>query len=147
MLAVHTPHCVPRFQIFENLKFVDWFIKRGNVIIIGMAYFCSFHMAIFTWQLCFVVYMVNHIFCTRKQNICFIIDWFLLLNTDWCSPMSLFSFVDLPNLSSSIYSTGLCNRLRAFFEGSPPSGLSPPVTELVIATADFQRDLSEWNIR
>ncbi|KAM7523795.1 hypothetical protein LguiA_013697 [Lonicera macranthoides] len=56
------------------------------------------------------------------------------------------SFVDLPNLSSSIYSTGLCNRLRAFFEGSPPNGLSPPVTELVIATADFQRDLSEWNI-
>jgi len=29
----------------------------------------------------------------------------------------------------------------------PPSGPSPPVAELVIATADFQRDLASWNIR
>lgn len=56
------------------------------------------------------------------------------------------SFIDLPNLSASIYSTELCNRLRAFLLACPPSGPSPPVAELVIATADFQRDLTNWNI-
>ncbi|XP_010448543.1 PREDICTED: uncharacterized protein LOC104730991 isoform X2 [Camelina sativa] len=56
------------------------------------------------------------------------------------------SFLDLPNLSASIYSTDLCNRLRAFLVACPPSGPSPTVAELVIATADFQRDLSNWNI-
>ncbi|ESQ54863.1 hypothetical protein EUTSA_v10024255mg [Eutrema salsugineum] len=56
------------------------------------------------------------------------------------------SFLDLPNLSASIYSTDLCNRLRTFLVACPPSGPSPTVAELVIATADFQRDLSSWNI-
>ncbi|KAK3017683.1 hypothetical protein RJ639_004050 [Escallonia herrerae] len=56
------------------------------------------------------------------------------------------SFIDLPNLSSSIYSTELCNRLRAFLVACPPTGPSSPVTELVIATADFQRDMTCWNI-
>ncbi|CAI9116173.1 OLC1v1017257C1 [Oldenlandia corymbosa var. corymbosa] len=57
------------------------------------------------------------------------------------------SFIDLPNLSASIYSAELCNRLRAFLIACPPAGPSPPVTELVIATADFQRDLAGWNIK
>ncbi|KAF8411383.1 hypothetical protein HHK36_003932 [Tetracentron sinense] len=56
------------------------------------------------------------------------------------------SFVDLPNLSSSIYSAELCSRLRAFLVACPPTGPSPPVAELVIAAADFQRDLASWNI-
>ncbi|CAL5189488.1 unnamed protein product [Lathyrus oleraceus] len=56
------------------------------------------------------------------------------------------SFVDLPNLSASIYSTELCNRLRAFLISCPPTGPSSPVAELLIATSDFQRDLSAWNI-
>ncbi|KAM1014194.1 hypothetical protein EV1_043720 [Malus domestica] len=56
------------------------------------------------------------------------------------------SFVDLPHLSSSIYSTELCSRLRAFLIACPPTGPSSPVGDLVIATADFQRDLSSWNI-
>ncbi|KAK4801554.1 hypothetical protein SAY86_022041 [Trapa natans] len=56
------------------------------------------------------------------------------------------SFVDLPNLSSSIYSTELCNRLRAFLAACPPTGPSIPVAELVIATADFQGDLTSWKI-
>ncbi|BAT81923.1 hypothetical protein VIGAN_03183600 [Vigna angularis var. angularis] len=56
------------------------------------------------------------------------------------------SFVDLPNLSASIYSTELCNRLRAFLISCPPSGPSSPVAELVIATSDFQRDLVNWSI-
>ncbi|KAK6237922.1 hypothetical protein QUC31_003391 [Theobroma cacao] len=56
------------------------------------------------------------------------------------------SFVDLPNLSAPIYSVDLCSKLRAFLVACPPPGPSPPVIELVIATADFQRDLSSWNI-
>ncbi|KAK4801662.1 hypothetical protein SAY86_022149 [Trapa natans] len=56
------------------------------------------------------------------------------------------SFVDLPNLSVSIYSTELCNRLRAFLMACPPPGPSPPVAELVIAVTDFQMHLSGWNI-
>ncbi|KAM1203766.1 hypothetical protein ACFX13_020079 [Malus domestica] len=56
------------------------------------------------------------------------------------------SFVDLPHLSASIYSTDLCSRLRAFLIACPPTGPSSPVGDLVIATADFQRDLSSWNI-
>ncbi|XP_047971704.1 uncharacterized protein LOC125214638 isoform X2 [Salvia hispanica] len=56
------------------------------------------------------------------------------------------SFIDLPNLSSSIYSTELYSRLKEFLVSCPPSGPSPPVAELVVATADFQRDLSLWNI-
>lgn len=57
------------------------------------------------------------------------------------------SFVDLPNLSAAIYSTELCSRLRAFLVSCPPTGPSSPVAELVIATSDFQRDLSSWKIR
>lgn len=56
------------------------------------------------------------------------------------------SFIDLPNLSSSIYSTELCSRLRAFLIACPPPGPSPFVAELVIATSDFQRDVASWNI-
>lgn len=56
------------------------------------------------------------------------------------------SFIDLPNLSTPIYSVDLCSRLRKFLIACPPPGPSPPVIELVIATADFQRDLCSWNI-
>ncbi|XP_019177354.1 PREDICTED: uncharacterized protein LOC109172616 [Ipomoea nil] len=56
------------------------------------------------------------------------------------------SFLDLPNLSSAIYSAELCNRLRAFLVACPPTGPSSPVAGLVIATADFQKDLISWNI-
>ncbi|KAI3751766.1 hypothetical protein L2E82_22857 [Cichorium intybus] len=56
------------------------------------------------------------------------------------------SFIDLPNLSSAIYSAELCTRLRSFLVACPPAGPTRPVTELVIATADFQKDLATWNI-
>lgn len=56
------------------------------------------------------------------------------------------SFIDLPNLSASIYSVDLCNRLREFLVACPASGLSPPMLELIIATADLQRDISSWSI-
>ncbi|GAB4861340.1 hypothetical protein Ancab_036501 [Ancistrocladus abbreviatus] len=56
------------------------------------------------------------------------------------------SFIDLPNLSASIYSVELCNQIREFLIACPPSGPSPPVAELLIGTADFQRDLASWSI-
>ncbi|XP_075084344.1 uncharacterized protein LOC142167880 isoform X2 [Nicotiana tabacum] len=56
------------------------------------------------------------------------------------------TFLDLPNLSSAIYSTELCSRLRAFLVACPPTGPSSPVAELVVATADLQKDFSAWNI-
>ncbi|RZC45585.1 hypothetical protein C5167_038542 [Papaver somniferum] len=56
------------------------------------------------------------------------------------------SFIDLPNISSSIYSVELCTRLRAFLAACPPDSPSSSVTELVIATADLQKDLISWNI-
>ncbi|KAL8143887.1 hypothetical protein V2J09_016919 [Rumex salicifolius] len=56
------------------------------------------------------------------------------------------SFIDLPNLSASIYSVELSTRIREFLISCPPNGPSPPVAELVIAAADFERDLTNWNI-
>ncbi|CAN0873389.1 hypothetical protein LINGRAHAP2_LOCUS10360 [Linum grandiflorum] len=56
------------------------------------------------------------------------------------------SFIDLPNLSASIYSTELCSRLGAFLVSCPPSGPLPHVAELVIATSDFQREIASWSI-
>ncbi|XP_062221931.1 uncharacterized protein LOC133921176 [Phragmites australis] len=56
------------------------------------------------------------------------------------------SFVDLPNLAAAIYSVELSNRLRAFLVACPPAGPASPVSDLVIATADFQKDLASWNI-
>nr|GEV17367.1 DNA-directed RNA polymerase I subunit RPA49 [Tanacetum cinerariifolium] len=36
--------------------------------------------------------------------------------------------------------------MRAFLAACPPVSLSPPVTDLIITTCDFQKDLLEWNI-
>eukprot|EP01018_Ginkgo_biloba_P025795 Gb_04081 [translate_table: standard] len=57
------------------------------------------------------------------------------------------SSIDLPNITAGVYSLELCNRLRAFLVACPPSSPSTPVTELLIATADFQGNLASWNIR
>ncbi|KAK9713111.1 hypothetical protein RND81_06G003500 [Saponaria officinalis] len=56
------------------------------------------------------------------------------------------SFLDLPNLTSSIYSVELSTKLRSFLKACPPTGPSSPVTDLVIAVADFERDLTLWYI-
>ncbi|XP_065880895.1 uncharacterized protein [Euphorbia lathyris] len=82
----------------------------------------------------------------KMASICFNIKNEIYTDIEIHNQNILPSFIDLPNLSSSIYSTELCNRLRAFLLACPPSGPSPPVAELVVATADFQRDLVGWNI-
>ncbi|XP_074308502.1 uncharacterized protein LOC141643306 isoform X1 [Silene latifolia] len=56
------------------------------------------------------------------------------------------SFLDFPNLTSSIYSVELSLRLRTFLKACPPTGPSSPVTDLVITVADFERDLALWYI-
>jgi len=56
------------------------------------------------------------------------------------------SFVHLPNIAATIYSVELSNRLRAFLVACPPAGPASPVADLVVATADFQKNLSSWNI-
>ncbi|KAI3852139.1 hypothetical protein MKW92_040856 [Papaver armeniacum] len=57
------------------------------------------------------------------------------------------SSIDLSNIAASVYSTELCKRLRGFLAAWPPSSPLPHVTDLLIATADFERDLDSWNIR
>ncbi|GJY89909.1 hypothetical protein Tco_0505105 [Tanacetum coccineum] len=40
----------------------------------------------------------------------------------------------------------LSNRMRTFLAACPPVSLSPPVTDLIVTTCDFQKDLLDWNI-
>ncbi|CAM6082195.1 unnamed protein product [Calypogeia fissa] len=57
------------------------------------------------------------------------------------------SSIDLPNIVAGIYNVELCDRLRSFLVACPPPSPTPPVAELMIATADFQQDLVSWGIR
>ncbi|KAF3446002.1 hypothetical protein FNV43_RR11180 [Rhamnella rubrinervis] len=82
----------------------------------------------------------------RMKSLCTNVRNEILTDIEIHNQHILPSFLDLPNLSTSIYSTELCSRLRAFLIACPPTGPSPPVAELVIATADLQRDLASWKI-
>uniref|UniRef100_A0A453NL97 Uncharacterized protein n=1 Tax=Aegilops tauschii subsp. strangulata TaxID=200361 RepID=A0A453NL97_AEGTS len=57
------------------------------------------------------------------------------------------SSIDLPNIAASLYSTELCKRLKGFLSASPPSRPLQHVAELLIATANFERDLDSWQVR
>ncbi|KAJ7964639.1 Pesticidal crystal cry8Ba protein [Quillaja saponaria] len=56
------------------------------------------------------------------------------------------SSIDLSNITAVVYSTELCNRLRSFLAVWPPSSPQSHVNELLVATADFERDLELWSI-
>ncbi|KAK8916406.1 hypothetical protein KSP39_PZI022186 [Platanthera zijinensis] len=56
------------------------------------------------------------------------------------------SCIDLPNIAASVYSIQLCQRLRDFLSAFPPSKPAPHVVELLVSTADFERNLNSWNI-
>ncbi|XP_057440849.1 uncharacterized protein LOC130732865 [Lotus japonicus] len=56
------------------------------------------------------------------------------------------SSIDLTNITAAVYSTELCKRLRAFLATWPPSSPQAHVNELLVATADFERDLESWSI-
>ncbi|XP_050903449.1 uncharacterized protein LOC127117468 isoform X1 [Lathyrus oleraceus] len=57
------------------------------------------------------------------------------------------SSIDLAKITAAIYSTELCKRLKTFLSAWPPSSPQAHVNELLVATADFERDLESWNIR
>lgn len=82
----------------------------------------------------------------KMTSICLSIKNEIFTDIEIHNQHTLPSFVDLPNLASSIYSTELAGRLHAFLVACPPSGPSPHVAELIIATADFQKDLNSWKI-
>ncbi|KAL5581652.1 hypothetical protein UlMin_014094 [Ulmus minor] len=56
------------------------------------------------------------------------------------------SSIDLSNITAAVYSTELCNRLRSFLAAWPPSSPQSHVNDLLVATADFERNLESWNI-
>ncbi|KAK7258316.1 hypothetical protein RIF29_23889 [Crotalaria pallida] len=56
------------------------------------------------------------------------------------------SSIDLTNITAAVYSTELCKRLKAFLAAWPPSSPQAHVNELLVATADFERDLESWKI-
>ncbi|KAL8152252.1 hypothetical protein V2J09_010012 [Rumex salicifolius] len=56
------------------------------------------------------------------------------------------SSIDLSNIAAHVYSTELCKRIRSFLAACPPSSPLPHVNALLIATADFERNLELWNI-
>ncbi|KAI3774836.1 hypothetical protein L1987_49398 [Smallanthus sonchifolius] len=56
------------------------------------------------------------------------------------------SSIDLSSITAAVYSSELCKRLKGFLATWPPSSPQPYVNELLIATADFERNLESWNI-
>ncbi|KAJ9537889.1 hypothetical protein OSB04_030622 [Centaurea solstitialis] len=56
------------------------------------------------------------------------------------------SCIDLSSITAAVYSSELCKRLKGFLAAWPPSSPQPHVNELLIATADFERNLESWNI-
>ncbi|KAK9078138.1 hypothetical protein SSX86_002195 [Deinandra increscens subsp. villosa] len=56
------------------------------------------------------------------------------------------SSIDLSSITASVYSSELCKRLKGFLAAWPPSSPQPHVNELLIAAADFERNLESWNI-
>ncbi|XP_024979103.1 uncharacterized protein LOC112516321 [Cynara cardunculus var. scolymus] len=56
------------------------------------------------------------------------------------------SSIDLSSITAGVYSSELCKRLKGFLAAWPPSSPQPHVNELLIATADFERNLESWNI-
>ncbi|XP_075506452.1 uncharacterized protein LOC142543220 [Primulina tabacum] len=56
------------------------------------------------------------------------------------------SSIDLSSITSSVYSTELCKRLKSFLATWPPSSPVPHVNDLLIAMSEFERSLELWNI-
>ncbi|XP_021989472.1 uncharacterized protein LOC110886025 isoform X1 [Helianthus annuus] len=56
------------------------------------------------------------------------------------------SSIDLSSITAAVYSSELCKRLKGFLAAWPPSSPQPHVNELLIAAADFERNLESWNI-
>ncbi|XP_037494185.1 uncharacterized protein LOC105643473 [Jatropha curcas] len=82
----------------------------------------------------------------KMKNLCIIIGKEIQADIKIHNQHIFPSSIDLSNITAAVYSTELCNRLRSFLSAWPPSSPQPHVNELLIAIADFQRDLERWNI-
>ncbi|XP_020581808.1 uncharacterized protein LOC110025591 isoform X2 [Phalaenopsis equestris] len=82
----------------------------------------------------------------KMKNLCLNIRNEIFIDIGIDDQHLLPSFVELKNISASIYSVELCNRLREFLIAFPPTSPSPHVVDLIIAAADIQKDLLHWNI-
>nr|XP_027063036.1 uncharacterized protein LOC113689466 isoform X1 [Coffea arabica] len=82
----------------------------------------------------------------KMKNLCFKISSEIQADLKIHNQHILPSSIDLANITATVYSTELCTRLRAFLSAWPPSSPMPYVNGLLIATADFERNLESWNI-
>lgn len=134
--------------------------SQGMYEILCSSLFCSCGHILGIHKMCLWPYplMCDLVFFTRlfsnyawfwnsTADVWWITEYASVMYTNYFSLLMLCSCIDLPTISSCIYSFDLWNRLRAFLVACPPRSLSPPVAELVIATAGFQQDLSLWNIK
>lgn len=79
----------------------------------------------------------------KFRYMCFVFVYFEYTMTHYF----ISSSIDLSNIAAAVYSSELCNRLRGFLATWPPSSPQSHVNELLIATADFERNLESWKIR
>jgi hypothetical protein len=124
-------------KFLQTLKFIIITYFPGTSLFLGLM--CIF-LTLFSVQSMIII----HCKMILLPLLCFISSSVNYSNI--CLSLCFHSFVDLPNLTASIYSVELSNRIRSFLVACPPAGPSSPVADLVIATADFQKDLASWNI-
>uniref|UniRef100_A0A0D3DBR4 MHD1 domain-containing protein n=2 Tax=Brassica oleracea var. oleracea TaxID=109376 RepID=A0A0D3DBR4_BRAOL len=82
----------------------------------------------------------------KMKNLCLNISSEIETDIKITNEHVLPSSIDLSNIAAAVYSTLLCNRLRAFLSAVPPSCPQPHVNELLIAVSDFERSLDSWGI-
>ncbi|XP_010552075.1 PREDICTED: uncharacterized protein LOC104822527 [Tarenaya hassleriana] len=82
----------------------------------------------------------------KMKNLCLSLSKEIVTDIKINNEHVLPSSIDLANISAAVYSTQLCNRLRAFLSAVPPSCPQPHVNELLISVSDFERDLDSWGI-
>ncbi|KFK31308.1 hypothetical protein AALP_AA6G095900 [Arabis alpina] len=82
----------------------------------------------------------------KMKNLCLSISNEIETDIKITNEHVLPSSIDLSDIAAAVYSTQLCNRLRAFLSAVPPSCPLPHVNELLIAVSDFERNLDSWGI-
>ncbi|CAH8363075.1 unnamed protein product [Eruca vesicaria subsp. sativa] len=82
----------------------------------------------------------------KMKNLCLNISNEIEADIKIANEHVLPSSIDLSNIAAAVYSTQLCNRLRAFLSAVPPSCPQPHVNDLLIAVSDFERSLDSWGI-
>lgn len=135
-LKIHNQHIFPRYIVCIALI---WSFSVSTTML--------FHTYVLSFQL--IAHQVQYIFRSAEtNNFSQKVRFFLKKPLLFLLISSYFhSSIDLASITGTVYSTELCKRLRAFLAAWPPSGPMPHVIELLIATADFERNLDSWSIR